>query len=190
MTRLTQTCIDSSYIDRASIAFVSRLFSRCSPSTIRRRIRKIVIDSVNRVNHGWTLSHISKERGEGSPFITDRNASSPITRKAWVVRIGASLNHMVPGLISAGSVLTRTVPVNGIRLNSAISLQTAATLNAFAQLIRHSRNCFSAITLTHPQHALAALSNRIECCKSAKTLSSPVNSRCHVHHITERRTNV
>lgn len=85
---------------RSSTSTTSDLFVWRGPSTVLRRIRAIVVDTINRVTCRRFRSHIREEVSEGrTPPFTDDNTSAAISVKSLVAWVFATLDHVHPRVV-------------------------------------------------------------------------------------------
>lgn len=109
---------------------VARLFLWCCPPAIALVITFVVVDSINRMFLGWSLSHIAKKVKEvASPAFANCNPSRIIRGEisgggSWA----AASHHKCPSVV----LLSRTaivwigaVPMLSIRKAGALPLETA-----------------------------------------------------------------
>ena len=76
---------------------VERLLLLSGPSTVRREVPKVIVDSFNRMFGSWLHPHIIQKRGEGlSPFRANLNAPSPVVLIVHILGIMAPSLHVLP----------------------------------------------------------------------------------------------
>jgi hypothetical protein len=115
-------------------------------------IISVVVYSMDRQSFG-TFPHIRKEVVKRCQPSTANFYSPPsVTWKLWMLRIGASLNHVAVRIVSAGSSATRRVSMNSIDRFSTFSVKTATRfcVAGFQRMIScHKR--FATFTPTQAQ---------------------------------------
>ncbi len=81
---------------------VSTLFCSVRPPTITRLVIPIVVNSIDRMTHRWSLAHIANKIGKtifSTPSFTYLNASSAITFISIVVRVNTPRLYTKPYMI-------------------------------------------------------------------------------------------
>src|SRR6188768_1476216 len=80
--------------NRSTLVDTLRLSS--GPSTIRRFVRAVVVDAVNRMGLRWFWSHIGVEVSEVAPAFAHGNAPAAVVGEASMVRITTSVEQSGP----------------------------------------------------------------------------------------------
>ena len=130
------------------------LFGPCRPAAIFGFITSIVIDSVD--GHSRRrFAHVGKKVLKCKPTVADSDTPAPITRKTFVFRIPASLEHAQPAIIDTCISADTSMSMFGGALDDGLArdltMITPATLNIPAsQKSAHSDSLFSAIAETKP----------------------------------------
>lgn len=81
------------------VSFVPSLLQACRPVAVVRRVRAVVVSTLDRVIAAWTRTHISDEVGKPEPAVADRNTSSAVDGELLVFGIGATHFHRIPDQI-------------------------------------------------------------------------------------------
>jgi hypothetical protein len=127
-------------------SLVSVLLLAGCPSAILRHVIAIVVDAVQAMSmfRCWSQSHVSKERLKAlAPFLANLDTSTTIAKKHGIVDIGATLEHVCPGII-LGRI---TKPMCGKTCSSHITVQ-ATTRLCVAVSERYSADYGSHTTIT------------------------------------------
>ncbi len=83
-----------------ALAAVARLFFRCCPSAVCRRVVAVVVDAIDAMLKVRSWPHVCKERLQrGFPSFTDRDPSAPVAVEHFYTRIPAPFLHRRPALI-------------------------------------------------------------------------------------------
>jgi hypothetical protein len=83
---------------------ICRLFLVCRPTTITRLIIAVIIDAVNAMVHGRSMSHIAQKSFETIlPLLTYHDSTSAISRIDATSRIEASLDDALPNAMLGAS---------------------------------------------------------------------------------------
>lgn len=90
----------------AILTSIAQLFAARRPSNIAGLIVAVVVDPVETVSSGRTLTDISKECGEVRPALADRNAATSIKGIGRSLSIQTSGPHTYPGRVFNRSVHT------------------------------------------------------------------------------------
>jgi len=160
------------------------LFSRCSPQAILRRVRAIVISSLN-CGEWRTRPHIGQKVLKGySPTFTDSNPSPAITMKADCARRIATLFHGLPRIIFAAAPSIR--PRGSMLLNSS-STVTAGGGFAASQVRSLRFSLSSTDTSTQPEALLFSGTSLIKNSEKPESLASQ-RERLHLPSIADNLT--
>lgn len=105
---------------------ITRLLPWCSPTHIARFVSEVVINAVH-TQPLWALAYIFKKALKLQPPLANRNATTTIVLKPWVLRVRAALDYLTPYLVSTGLFLSKTsaLPVPKASQCGKFSLKTA-----------------------------------------------------------------
>jgi hypothetical protein len=108
------------------------LLASCRPTTVGRRVRSVVVDTLQRVSWRRSATHVAQERLKLRPLSTDCDATSAVSRIGRVLWIVAAATHSAPRLVlratgivpcvavtESCSVSHGTAPAAGTRLTSS-----------------------------------------------------------------------
>ncbi len=127
-------------------SLISMLLSRCRPSAIFWRVVTIIINSINRIFRGWSLSHISKKVLKRiNPALTDSYSASTVIFILINIFIVASLFYTNPDFIFRDTVFAM--------FGSLFFLVTTTTYSCFSfsfQFIATDNFRISTFTLAFP----------------------------------------
>lgn len=141
---------------------VSALLRHRGPAAVFRRVRTVVINSINRMVIGWPTSHVCDELFDGvAPTLAYVNATAAVVRKRLVVGVFASAAHSDPRVVlrsSGQSMLGRECRET---LSSKLSAQTSATLrSSSSHRMRGKRALCSAFAPTQPDRVALRLNRQ------------------------------
>lgn len=106
-----------SFVSSGLPCSILRLFLGSGPSTIRRLIISIIIDSVNRMPNGWSLSHIGKKIFKrGRPSFAHRDSSTSIAMIRTAFCITTASDHVLPNNIFIRSLSLRPRTMSSRRI--------------------------------------------------------------------------
>ena len=109
-------------------SLVHALLVACGPAAVVRFVVAVIVDAIQRVAWGWTLTHVSEERRVVHPPATHGDASASVVGVVAVFRVQASAFHPIPdsSLLRHRSTLGVTVPEVPSRCD--VWTETTATL--------------------------------------------------------------
>lgn len=150
---------------------VVALLNTSCPATVVWRVTKIVIDAVNAIFAGWTLTHIGvKIFKTFSPAITNRDAAPSISRVGFVVFAIAAIKNACPNGVfgCVCHAMCRVFPCGNFLAQATTTLCVTCS-----QTLSGVHGPIAAIALAQPLgFSVACCSDKTEHNKSAKTLAA------------------
>lgn len=172
------------------LAFIVPLSRPISPSTIRRFIVTMRINSIKRVIR-WTWSHVGVERFERfAPALAHRDATAPVVFPMGCRWCVATRQHVRVSPIFLRPVTALAVAVFVVSGGCVLALNATATLGvADFQVHRQDRGDGSAVALTAPQDRrairIASASGHFDHGQASDSFSNAVfNCARHNKHFT------
>ena len=133
------------------------LLAHRTPPAIARRIRAVVVNSIQRVAL-WRFPHVA-EKGlkRLTPLIADQNTAASVIGVSGVVWVVAASLHSTPDMVlsSLGHPVRMRASAQRIQLQAAAAFRMAGF-----QLAARGRDHRTAVTSTYPQGFTAALPPR------------------------------
>lgn len=193
--KFTETVNDYAYVDaldarpftdgvscakrgKASVSSrVIGLGSGCSPFTIFRRVRPIVIFAIYGMLRAWCWPHIFYKTSCGmQPPFADCNSSCSVVPIAWVARVKTTLSHVFPDSVFPCAFQS----VNKVSRCRAFPLQASTALRVpRLQLFGGKDFKLATVASTVPKDAFTALRVALKDQQSSKLLTSQVYVYSH-----------
>lgn len=133
------------------VAFVLALFAACRPSTVRGRVRAVIVDALKRVVATRRVAHILIERFKRvSPTLADVNSATAVPLVTPIRRVVATLSHCHPCDVR----LSVSLAVRRKPLSAYVAMIATATLCVLAvQVCSLRNNLFAAIASAFPERS-------------------------------------
>lgn len=143
---------------RSTWASILRLLRLRGPSAIFRLVVPVVVDAIDAQIQARLVAHIRDEVLEVmAPSIADRNSTSSVIGEVCNVRIGASVDHGVPGAVltpirrSSEAISSTGVSVRDVVSSHLLSVVAAAACRrSIREAATDDLSCGSAIAAARP----------------------------------------
>jgi len=154
---------------------VSRLLASCRPIAVARRIRAVVVSTLQGMQRRWPASHVSKEIGVIVPARIDFNPPASIVAVGSIVGIVTTRPHTLPQMIFPRPPSPMLLFGVSIVFSASLAMETSAGLSVFLSQIISQDNCLvPAVTATKPSAVALANIEKRKDGKAFETLSDKV----------------